>query len=51
MSKLYNSLPITGVAKTITDIVGIDAPEQAEPSINIIYNSAKTIFEHKNRAL
>ena len=48
MNKLYNSLPITGVAKTITDAVGIDAPEQAAPSIDIIRNSAKRIFGGKN---
>ena len=47
MNKLYNSLPITGVAKTITDIVGIDAPKQAEPSIDIIRNSAKVVFGDK----
>ena len=45
MNKLYNSLTITGIAKTITDIVGISAPKQAEPSIDIICNSAKAAFE------
>ena len=48
MGKLYNSLPITGVAKTITDIIGIDPPEQAEPSIDIICNAAKAVFQDKN---
>lgn len=47
MNKLYNSLPITGVAKTITDIVGIGAPKEAESSIDIITNSAKVFFENK----
>ena len=48
MGKLYNSLPITGVAKTITDIIGIDPPKQAEPSIDIIRNVAKAMFQDKN---
>ena len=48
MSKLYNSLPITGIAKTITDIMGIDAPKQAEQSTDIICNSAKAFFGDKN---
>jgi hypothetical protein len=48
MGKFYNSLPITGVAKTITDIVGIDAPKQAQPSIDIICNLANSVFEGKN---
>ena len=47
MSKLYNSLRITGVAKTITDIVGINAPKDAEPSIDIIVNSAKKLLENR----
>ena len=47
MTNLYNSLSITGVAKTITDIVGIDAPKQAEQSIEIICNSAKAFFGDK----
>jgi predicted AlkP superfamily pyrophosphatase or phosphodiesterase len=47
MKKLYNSLPITGIAETITDIVGIDAPKQAEPLIEIICNSAKMYFNSK----
>ena len=47
MSKLYNSLRITGVAKTITDIVGINAPKDAEPSIDIIVSSAKKLLENK----
>jgi predicted AlkP superfamily pyrophosphatase or phosphodiesterase len=47
MNKLYNSIPITGIAKTITDIVGIDAPQQAEASIDIIVSSAKKHFENK----
>ena len=48
MGKLYNSLPITGVAKTITDIIGIDPPKQAEQSIDIIHNAAKAVFQDKN---
>ena len=44
MSKLYNSVRITGVAKTITDIAGIDAPKEAESSIDIIVNYAKILF-------
>ncbi|MCL2565409.1 MAG: alkaline phosphatase family protein [Defluviitaleaceae bacterium] len=47
MSNLYNSLPIGAIAKTITDIVGINSPKQAEPSINIIHNCAKKVFEGK----
>ena len=44
MNKLYNSLPITGIAKTITELVGINAPKEAESSIDIIVNSAKSYF-------
>ena len=47
MNKLYNSIPITGVARTITDIVGIDAPQQAEPSISVICNCVKKVFGEK----
>lgn len=47
MSRLYNSLPITGIARTITDLAGIDAPKEAEPSIDIICNYAKELFEEK----
>ena len=45
MNKLYNSLPITGVAKTITDIVGISAPKEAAASIDIVRNSTKMFFK------
>jgi len=45
MNKLYNSLPITSVAKTITDIVGISPPKEAESSIDIVGNSAKMFFK------
>ena len=48
MEKLYNSLRITGVAKTISDIAGIGAPEDAEPSIDIIVSAAKKKFGGKN---
>ena len=48
MNKLYNSLRITGVAKTITDIAGIDAPRQAEPAIDLICNRAKQAFSGQN---
>ena len=48
MSELYNSLCITGVAKTICDVAGIGAPDKAEPSIELICNRAKTIFKGKN---
>ena len=44
MNNLYNSLPITGIAKTIADIAGIDAPQEAGASIDIIVNAAKAFF-------
>ena len=44
MRKLFNSLPITGIAKTITDVMGVDAPKQAAPSIEIITEKAKSVF-------
>ncbi len=44
MNKLYNSLPITGIARTITDVMHIDAPKTAEPAISVISNSAVRIF-------
>ena len=47
MDKLTNSIPITGVAKTITDIVGIPAPKEAGPPIDIIVNAAKAYFGKK----
>ena len=48
MQKIYNSLPISGIAKTITDIAGIDAPKQSGESIDIICNRAKATFEGKS---
>ena len=47
MKKLYNSLPITGIARSIADIAGIDAPKETGPSIDVICNSAKSIFGDK----
>lgn len=44
MSGLYNSLPITGIARTITDIMGISAPSCAELSISVVSDSAKAAF-------
>ena len=48
MGQIYNSVPITGVARTITDIAGINAPKQAEPSIGIIRNLAEKTHGDKN---
>jgi len=48
MGGLYNSLPITCVAKTITDVMGIGAPRQAGKSIDIICDSAKAAFGDRN---
>ena len=48
MSSLHNSLPIDSIAKTITDIAGISPPEEAESSVDIIYNCAKKVFEGKS---
>ena len=47
MNKLYNSIPITGVARSLTDIFGIDAPNMAEPSIEVVCKSAKKAFGDK----
>jgi len=47
MSGIYNSLRITGVAKTITDVMGIGAPKKAEQSIDIIRSSAGAVFNSR----
>ena len=47
MNKLYSSLPITGVARSIADIARIEAPKEAGPSIDVICNSAKSVFGDK----
>lgn len=48
MSQLYNSIPITSIAKTITDIMGVEPPKHADSSVNMIVKSAKSAFEGKN---
>ena len=48
MNTLFNSLRITGVAKTITDVAGIGTPEKAETVIDIIRNSAMKKFINGN---
>ena len=44
MNGLYNSLPITGVARTITDIMGIGAPRCAGLPISVVSASANAAF-------
>ena len=46
MSELFNSIPITGISRTITDVAGIEAAKKAGPGINIILNSAKKAFKN-----
>lgn len=48
MNTIHNSLSISGIAKTITDIVGIDAPKHADSSINILCAKAAAAFGNKN---
>jgi len=48
MSKESNSLTISGIAKTITDIMGIGAPNQSKGSIDIICAKAMSAFGDKN---
>ena len=45
MDGIYNSLPITGVARAITDIAGISAPTEAGPALDIARSRAKIKFE------
>ena len=47
MNQLFNSIRITGVAKTIADIAGVGAPYKAEPLIDIIKNTANQHFKGK----
>ena len=47
MRRQLNSIPITGIARTITDLAGICAPENAAASIDIICNCAKEFFGSK----
>ena len=47
MSSLFNSMPITGVARTIADIAGIGAPHEAGAPVDIIVNSANVHFNGK----
>jgi len=47
MSKIYNSISIGAIAKTITDIMGIDAPKQAGESVDVLVKKATLIFEGK----
>ena len=44
MHNQTDSLPITGVAGTITDVLGIDAPGQAGPPIGAICGAAGAAF-------
>jgi len=48
MSKIYSSFSIDGIAKTITDIAGINAPYQSSFSLDIIKSSAKQSFDNKH---
>ena len=48
MAGLFNSLPITGIARTIADVMGIDAPKQAGAAIDILCDSAKAAFKNRN---
>jgi len=43
----FSLLPITGVAKTITDVMGINAPEKANPSIDIVCDMANEYFRNQ----
>ena len=47
MNRLYNSIPITTVARTIANLVGIDAPKDAGPSNEIVCNYAEKHFREK----
>jgi len=47
MSKVYNSIPIGAVAKTITNIMGIDAPKQAKESMDVLVKRATLSFDDK----
>ena len=47
MNKLYNSLPITGIARTITDLFDIEPPKRSGPSVGIINNYARKIFANE----
>ena len=47
MSRVFNSLSITGVARTITDVMGIEAPKHAKASINILNNLSKRKFNNQ----
>jgi len=48
MSWLYNSLPITGVARTVAEIAGIPAPQMAAPPIGAVVNKARAAFDNAN---
>jgi len=49
VNQLYNTIPITSVARrTITDITGIAAPEQAGSSISAVCNIAAMVFDGKS---
>ena len=47
MGKIYNSTSIGAVARTITDIMGIDAPNQAGESADILVKKANLAFNGK----
>jgi len=47
-TKTSDFQPITGVARTITDVAGISAPEQAGPAINSLKSAAETAFQGKS---
>jgi len=44
MGILYNSIRITGVARTITDLAGIGAPKDSGPPIDIVKSMARLKF-------
>lgn len=44
MSPLLNSICVTGIAKTVTDVMGIAPPEHALPSIDVVVERAKEAF-------
>ena len=47
MSQLYNSIPITGVSRTITELMNVEAPRQSESSIGAVIKSAEAVFGSK----
>ncbi len=44
MGGLYNSIPITTVARTLADLMGIPAPERAGAAADILVRAGRTAF-------